>query len=148
MEKKKKQKRPENHSIFIQNKIFFGRHYPQSEIAQKESATIKKMRNILALYDELKRYGGYDRLDIENFCKNAETSRSNFRRILAIVKKYLKIDDGTGNTVANGCIKFVDEALTNGFVEDYEKYVDSEEGRTEARLFYVQVYDNYIVTRK
>lgn len=53
-------------------------------------------------------------------------------------------DTGTGpydNAVANGYIEFADEVLQEEFIEDYEQYVYSEEGRTEAWLYYAQMYD-------
>ena len=63
----------------------------------------------------------------------------------------IKADDGwwvyktgTGekdNAVAMGSIQFADAALQKEFIEEYEQYVNSEEGCVEAWLYYAQVYD-------
>lgn len=53
-------------------------------------------------------------------------------------------DTGTGakdNAVANGYIRFVDEALKEEFIDDYEQYVHSFEGETEAFDYRARIYD-------
>ena len=45
-----------------------------------------------------------------------------------------------GNAIARGRVKFVDEELRQEFIEDYERYVNSQEGKDEAWLYYVQKY--------
>ena len=51
---------------------------------------------------------------------------------------------GTGekdNAVARGDVKFVDEALNEIFIREYEAYTNSKEGRIEAYVYYSQIYD-------
>ncbi|MCH5162257.1 MAG: hypothetical protein J1G38_02065 [Clostridiales bacterium] len=51
---------------------------------------------------------------------------------------------GTGyhdNAVARGSIRFADETLQKEFIEDYEEYVSSDDGRIESYGYYMMNYD-------
>lgn len=101
MDKNKKQKPIKNHTVEFTNKgLFFGRIVWDSKPANKETATAKKVVNIIYLFNLIRTYG-YENVNVEKFCKETEISMSNYRRILAIVKKHLDIYDEKGNSVAN-----------------------------------------------
>lgn len=93
IEMNEKQKRTKNHIRLVQDKIFYGRYYPASRIAQKTTATAKKAVNLIYLY------ASFDGISCEDFCAQTNISPSNYRRLHAIVKKYMGIDDGAGNSV-------------------------------------------------
>ena len=58
--------------------------------------------------------------------------------------RWLSYQTGTGpndNAVARGSIRFVDESLKEQFIQEYEEYTHSEDGRIEAYAYYSQIYD-------
>lgn len=64
----------------------------------KQTNSLQRVKNILALYDDLIE-GGVDKA---RFCKGHKISERTFTRYLSIIGRYLETEDGNYMIVADG----------------------------------------------
>ncbi|MCH5162254.1 MAG: hypothetical protein J1G38_02050 [Clostridiales bacterium] len=149
MSKKKNYKLPKNHFILHLDGVYFGRNFPSSEGAHRNTVTAKKTNNILALFEKMRYWG--EEPDADIFCESAEISMSNYRRLLAVVNKYLSVDDGSGNTVELGrstaryltILALFDELTENG--ADRKEFCAKHNISRTTFFRYLSAIENYLI---
>lgn len=89
-----KQKCPKGHYTMEKPEgTFYVRCYNRAETVFKDSASLRKIRNLLELYVLIDEFG-IEHIDVEKFCKRREISKSNFIRLMALVKEFLGEENG------------------------------------------------------
>ncbi len=84
-----KQKCPKGHSIMEKEEgIFYVREYERADIVYADSVYLQKIRNLLALYDEVDEYG-LENINAAKFCESRNISKSNFIRLMALIREFL-----------------------------------------------------------
>lgn len=72
---------------------FYVREYERADAVYADSVYLQKIRNLLALYVDVDEYG-IENIDAVKFCKSRNISKSNFIRLMALIKEFLGEENG------------------------------------------------------
>jgi hypothetical protein len=146
----KKFKRPKNHErIFIDYDPYYLRPDDKAGLVYKDTTTLRKTRNLFVLYDEVCE-NGIDSLNQEKFCKERGIKKLSYLRLLALVKKFLKLD-------GDGGVSVEDTATNKKYATLLAMYQDLIDNQLDMKLFcnenhisrttffrYINVIENYL----
>lgn len=79
------------------DELYCIRHYYHAEMVEKDSPTLKKVRNLLSLYDKAYECG-IEELDCDEFCKDREIKKTSYLRLVKLVQRFFDICKGNNVT--------------------------------------------------